>query len=133
MSAIGRPDDWQTFIIRGPMLGDGRLVVNEKEILMVGTKTFMIISAAGPNRDLAKGTREQRYWDEHAAFIDGLVEAGFIVLGGPLSDEGGAVLVVQADDEGEVREKLKDDPWYVNGILRLERVTRWEIFIDERR
>jgi uncharacterized protein YciI len=61
-----------------------------------------------------------------------LVEQGFILLGGPLSDVGGAVLVVYAEDEEEVREKMKDDPWYVNGILRLESVKRWEIFIDQR-
>jgi uncharacterized protein YciI len=94
--------------------------------------TYMILSSAGPERDLARGTREQRYWDEHAAFIDELVEEGFILLGGPLSDEGGAVLVVYADDEEEVRKRLRDDPWYVNGILRLESVKRWEIFIDQR-
>lgn len=104
-----------------------------KEALLERKRTFMILSSAGPNRDPAKGAREQRYWDEHAAFIDGLVEEGFILLGGPLSDEGGAVLVVYAEDEREVREKLKVDPWYVNGILRLESVKRWEIFIDERR
>ena len=29
-------------------------------------------------------------WDEHAAFIDGLVAAGCIQLGGPLDEEGAA-------------------------------------------
>jgi uncharacterized protein YciI len=95
-------------------------------------RTYMIVSSAGVNRDLAKGTREQRYWDEHAAFIDGLVDEGFILLGGPLVDEGGAILVVYAEDEREVREKMKNDPWYVHGILTLESVKRWDIFIDRR-
>jgi hypothetical protein len=27
---------------------------------------YLVISSAGPNRDLAKGTREQAHWDEHA-------------------------------------------------------------------
>jgi uncharacterized protein len=83
-----------------------------------GKRTFMIISAAGANRELSKGTREQRYWDEHAAFIDRLVDEGIILLGGPLVDEGGAILVVYAEDEREVREKMKDDPWYVHGSSR---------------
>jgi hypothetical protein len=48
-------------------------------------------------------------------------------------DEGGAILVVFADGEHEVREKLKSDPWYVNGILKVESIKRWEILIDERR
>jgi len=71
--------------------------------------TFVTISSAGPSRDLSKGTREQPFWDEHAAFIDKLVAEGFVLMGGPLVDEDGAMLIVNADDENEVREKLKND------------------------
>jgi uncharacterized protein YciI len=95
--------------------------------------TFLILSAAGANRDLSLGTREQRYWDEHAAFIDKLTADGFIVLGGPLVDEGGAILVVRAADEREVRETIKDDPWYQHEILSLVSIKRWEIYIDQRK
>jgi hypothetical protein len=45
---------------------------------------FVVISSAGPNRDFSKGTREQAFWDEHAKFIDRLVDKGFILMGGPL-------------------------------------------------
>lgn len=100
---------------------------------MVGEKTFIAISSAGPHRDLSKDSRKQPYWDDHARFIDKLVEAGFILLVGPLVDEGGAMLVLNAEAEVEVRDKLKHDPWYVNGILKLETVKRWQIFIDERK
>jgi hypothetical protein len=44
----------------------------------------------------------------------------------------GALLIVKAEDESEVREKLKNDPWFEKGILKLESVTRWEIFTDTR-
>ena len=54
---------------------------------------FLVYSTAGPQRDRARDAREQLWWDEHAAFIDGLVAAGFIQLGGPLDDEGGGFLV----------------------------------------
>jgi uncharacterized protein YciI len=94
--------------------------------------TFMVLSSAGIHRDLSKGTREQAHWDEHAAFIDALVDDGFILLGGPLPDEGGAVLVVRGADEAAVRERLQDDPWHRHGILHLDGVKRWEIFIDQR-
>jgi uncharacterized protein YciI len=98
--------------------------------------TFIAISSVGPNRDPSKGAREQPFWDEHEAFIDQLVEEGFILMGGPLLDQRelptGALLVVNAEDENEVREKLKDDPWFERGILKLETVTRWDIFIDAR-
>jgi uncharacterized protein YciI len=92
---------------------------------------YMVISTAGSNRDLAKGTREQVHWDDHAAFIDGLVDEGFMVLGGPLADEGGAMIVVRAESEADVRERLRKDPWYVHGVLQLERIRRWEIFVNE--
>src|SRR4029450_13978670 len=94
---------------------------------------FVAISSAGPNRDLSKGPRGQPLGDEHAAFIDQLVADGLILMGGPLVDEGGSLLIFNADDENEVREKLKKDPWWEHGILRLESVKRWQIFIDERK
>ena len=95
------------------------------------SKTFVALSVAGPNRDLAKGTREQPYWDEHARFIDGIME-GFILMGGPFEDEGGAMLIVRAETADDVREKLKLDPWYTHGVLQLESILRWDIFIDKR-
>ncbi len=95
-------------------------------------KTFLAISSAGSNRDFSKGTREQAFWDEHAAFIDQLVADGFILMGGPLIDEGGSLLILNAEDENEVREKLKNDPWFTHGILKLESIKRWQIFIDMR-
>ena len=94
---------------------------------------FVAISSAGPNRDFSKGTREQPFWNEHAAFIDKLVDGGFILMGGPLVDEGGSLLIFNAEVENEVREKLKNDPWARHGILKLGSVKRWEIFIDERK
>jgi Uncharacterized protein conserved in bacteria len=99
--------------------------------------TFLAFSSVGANRDPSKGTREQPFWDEHAAFIDQLVDEGFVLMGGPLLDEAGmpqgALLIVNAGDEDEVREKLKNDPWFQRGILKLESIKRWQIFIDERK
>jgi uncharacterized protein YciI len=99
--------------------------------------TFLVFSSAGPNRDVSKDTREQPFWDEHAAFIDKLVDEGFILMGGPLVDEGGmphgALLIVNAGGENEVREKLKSDPWFEKGILKLESIKRWQIFVDVRK
>jgi uncharacterized protein len=95
--------------------------------------TFVMISSAGPNRDLSKGTREQPFWDEHAAFIDRLVADGFIWMGGPLVDEGGSLLIFNAEDENEVREKMKNDPWLKHGLLKPKSIKRWQIFIDPRK
>jgi len=91
----------------------------------VRKNTFLALSSAGPNRDFSKDTREQAFCDEHAVFIDQLVDDGFILMGGPLVDEGGSLLIFNAKDENEVREKLKNDPWMQHGILKLESVKRW--------
>jgi uncharacterized protein YciI len=95
------------------------------------TKTFVVLSVAGPQRDRTKGSREQPWWDEHARFIDGILE-GFILMGGPFEEEGGAMLIVRAESADEVREKLAPDPWYAHGILQPQSIRRWDIFIDER-
>jgi uncharacterized protein YciI len=92
---------------------------------------FVVRSSAGRNRDLSKGTREQDWWDEHAAFIDALVADEFIALGGPFPDEGGAMIVVHAESEADVRDRLASDPWYEHELLHLESIQRWELFIDE--
>ncbi|MFL5762214.1 MAG: YciI family protein [Thermomicrobiales bacterium] len=97
---------------------------------MAAMQTFLVLSKAGPLRDLSKDSRAQIYWDEHAEFIDKLDGEGFILLGGPLVDEGGALLVVHATGEQEIREKLQADPWYVNGVLTMDGIKRWDIFID---
>ena len=93
--------------------------------------TFVVLSRAGVHRDLTKGSRGQRYWDEHEVFIDGLVDSGFIMMGGPF-DDGGAMLIVNAERETDVRATLGSDPWYQHGMLELISVKRWDIFIDKR-
>ena len=95
------------------------------------SQTFVVLSIAGPHRDLTKGSRGQPRWDEHARFIDGIV-GGFILMGGPFEEEGGAMLIVRAEHEDDVRAKLAPDPWYAHGILQLQSIHRWDIFIDER-
>jgi hypothetical protein len=42
---------------------------------------------SGPRWDSSLPLEQQSNFAAHAAFMDGLVEEGFIVLGGPLADE----------------------------------------------
>src|SRR5438477_12057319 len=95
--------------------------------------TFVAISSAGPNRDLSKGTRDQPFWDEHAEFIDRLVAEGSILMGGPLVDDGGSLLIFNAEDENEVSEKMQHDPWLERGILTQESIMRWPLINDVRK
>src|SRR5947209_20517301 len=98
---------------------------------------FIVISSAGPNRHPSKGTREQPLWDEHATFIDKLVDEGFIFMGGPVVNAAGlthrALLIVKAEDQNEEREKVKRDHWFTHGITQLEIVKSVQVFIDARK
>ena len=79
--------------------------------------------------DFSKDRREQEGWDEHAAFMDDLVKQGFIVLGGPLS-EPEVLHAIRAADEQEVRERLAQDNWAQNGMLRITSIEPWTILLD---
>ena len=76
--------------------------------------------------------REQDGWDEHAAFMDGLVEDGFIVLGGPLEGDRDTLHVVDAPSEEAVRARFAEDNWARNGMLTPKSVERWTILLDGR-
>jgi uncharacterized protein YciI len=74
--------------------------------------------------------REQQAWSEHAAFMNGLAESGFIVRGGPLGDGRRVLHIVEAESEQVVRQRLVQDPWEAMGILRTETVERWTVLLD---
>lgn len=104
---------------------------DRKDETVADASRYLVISEAGVNRDLSKGSRDQLYWDEHGTFIDELVETRFVLLGGPFPDDGGALLIVQADSAEDVRTRVIGDPWYRHGLLSLVSITRWDVFIDQ--
>jgi uncharacterized protein YciI len=74
---------------------------------------------------------EQSGWDEHAAYMDALVQDGFVVLGGPLADEVRVVLAIEAESEDEVRATLAGDPWSGSHLV-VDSVEQWTIRLDGR-
>jgi uncharacterized protein YciI len=74
--------------------------------------------------------REQAGWDEHALFMDGLVDTGFILLGGPLEGERDTLHIVEAESEDAIRRRLAEDPWAQNGMLTPASIERWTIVLD---
>ena len=67
-------------------------------------RTSSSCGAQGPSWDASRRLEEQAGWTEHAAFMDGLVDSGFVALGGRLADEHRVTLVVEAASEDELRE-----------------------------
>src|ERR1700726_888148 len=72
---------------------------------------FAVRLVHGPGWDSARPIREQDGWDEHAAFMDGLVDDGFIILGGPVGVGEQTLHVVEAADEKEIKARLAGEPW----------------------
>jgi uncharacterized protein YciI len=91
---------------------------------------FIVKRAHGPAWDTTRLRRQQAGWDEHAEFMDELVEQRFIVLGGPVGEGDGhsAVIVVEAENEADVRARLAKDPWGED-MLATESVEPWTIFL----
>jgi uncharacterized protein YciI len=92
----------------------------------------VVLHRAGPQWSPARPLEEQSDWPAHASFMDGLVEQGFIVLGGPLADEYRVVHVVEAESEGAIRATLTRDPWSESHLV-VASIDPWTIRLDGRR
>jgi hypothetical protein len=93
---------------------------------------LVVLRQSGPEFDRSRPLEEQSGWTEHAAFMDGLVDAGVIVLGGPLAGDGRVAHAVEAESETAVRETLARDPWSETH-LRVDTIEPWTIRLDGRR
>lgn len=93
---------------------------------------LVVLRRSGPQWDRSLPLEEQSGWPEHASFMDGLVEEGFIVLGGPLADEQRVAHAVEADSEDAIHAKLARDPWSQTH-LQIDSIDPWTIRLDGRR
>jgi uncharacterized protein YciI len=95
--------------------------------------TFLVIlTQSGPRFDPSRPLEEQSDWAAHASFMDGLVESGFIVLGGPLDGGPRVAHAVEAESEDAVRATLARDPWSETH-LQVAAIEPWTIRLDARR
>ena len=91
----------------------------------------VVLLRSGPDWDASRPLEEQSGWPAHASFMNGLVDDGFIILGGPLADEHRVVHVVEAESEAAIRSTLARDPW--GGThLRIDSIEPWTIRLDGR-
>jgi hypothetical protein len=87
---------------------------------------LVILRRSGPDYDHSRPLEQQSGWDEHAAFMDGLVDDGFIVLGGVLGDELRTAHAVEAGSEQEIRDRLAQDPWSGSHLV-VDSIDPWTI------
>lgn len=64
---------------------------------------------------------------EHADFMDTLVAEGLVVLGGPLEEASGALLIIHARNADDIRRRLVDDPWARLNLLRIASIVPWTL------
>jgi uncharacterized protein YciI len=92
---------------------------------------LVTVLRSGPEWHTSRPLEEQSDWPAHASFMNGLVDDGFIVLGGPLADEHRVVHAVEASSEEEIREKLARDPWSGSHLV-VDSIEPWTIRLDGR-
>jgi uncharacterized protein YciI len=74
--------------------------------------------------------REQNGWDEHARFMDGLVDDGFVLMAGPLEGDRETLWIVEAESKDAVLDRMSEDPWASNGMLSPISVEGWTVVLD---
>ena len=94
---------------------------------------YAVTRERGENWDARLPMRQQEKWDEHASFMDALVDDGLVVLGGPLGEgEEQFLLIFNARSRQAIEARLAHDPWTPMGLLRIAKVERWEILLGGR-
>jgi len=72
---------------------------------------------------------DQVAWPEHAAFMNLLVDEGFVVLGGPVGQGERVLLVVSADSEAAIRRRIEADPWTPLRLLPIATIEAWRVLL----
>jgi uncharacterized protein len=93
---------------------------------------FAVRTIHGRGWDSSRPIREQDGWDAHAAFMDGLVDDGFLIIGGPVADGAQTLHAVEAASEDEVRARFAEDPWATADLLRVGSIEPWSLWLDSR-
>lgn len=97
---------------------------------------YAVIREAGPGW-IEGGIAAQPDTADHAAFMNALADQRFVVFAGPLAGtENGrlrALLIMNADNEDEVRRRLADDPWTRTDRLAITSIEPWNLIVGTER
>ena len=93
---------------------------------------FAVRLERGGPWDWSRDLREQEGWDDHARYMEVLVDDGFIILGGPLGGDREILHAISAESEQAVRDRLAADNWARNGMLTIKSIEPWTILLDGR-
>ena len=86
---------------------------------------FAVFITHGAAWQPGRALEEQEAWRPHADFMNSLLAERFVVLGGPLQVEGkhDVPLIIRANTEAEMEERLAADPCTGPTRLRIARIS----------
>lgn len=94
---------------------------------------FAVTRQAGPAWVDGKGAFDQPDAPDHAAYMNRLADQGSVVFAGPLAgterDRIRVLLVMNAQDEADVHERLRDDPWARTHRLDTVSIEPWNVIV----
>ena len=90
-------------------------------------KLFAVIRTRGAAWQSSMPLESQTDWDTHASFMNGLQREGFVLLGGPLDDTPDVLLIVRAGTLEEIIERFAADPWTLQALLLISRISPWTL------
>jgi uncharacterized protein YciI len=82
------------------------------------------------------GDLRQKLLEDHFAFLDGKKDKVLVpgsVREIPSDKPLGGLWIVEAENETEVRDLFKDDPFWVNGLRASVRINRWAKAFPDRK
>ncbi len=88
---------------------------------------FLVTRSRGPRWNDSVSMEQQDQWPAHADFMDALNAEGFLALVGPVEGTRYALLLVHAQNEDQIHQRLSEDPWSHNGLLQTTEVRRWTL------
>ena len=89
------------------------------------SKVYAVMRVRGPRWQAGVVMDEQKDWKAHAEFMDGLVDEGFVLLGGPSRRTDDVLLIVRAGHAGEIHRRFAEDVWTKTDLLRTKWVAEW--------
>lgn len=93
-------------------------------------KHFILNFKAGPAWIPGKPNSEQKYWNEHASFMENLFDKGLIIMSGTYANHAAVMIIVEAADESEIVNIFKNDPFILKSIFVLDNIIEWEVSLD---
>jgi uncharacterized protein YciI len=94
---------------------------------------FAVVRVAGPGWTEDSGAFDQPGVNEHSTYMDRLADEGFVLFAGPLAgSETGrirALVIIDAENEVEIRGRLADDPWTLDDHLVITSIEPWVLFV----